>query len=129
MSSTQTDTTPTARAVGLLELPGIANLTADQFRGIVCVWDGSEGPLTEDTAVALGPRRKKRLDGEYEWHPRGCLKHAAAAAMEALFTHCVTDCEQCGRTTGKQVGEGVAQETSCEVGIALRRLVFQRGRP
>lgn len=75
----------------------------------------------------LGPRRMKRLDGEYDWHPRGCPEHVAHAAYERLFGHCMEDCEQCGRTE-ETVVDGIVQETSCEVGVALRRLVIRRGR-
>jgi hypothetical protein len=128
MSSTHTEITPVEQALALLALPKLDDLSTAQVRGISCVWDVSEKALSEEDAIALGPRRRKRLDGEYDWHPRGCPEHVATAAMEALFTHCETDCEQCGQRTGKRVGEGVAQETSCEVGIALRRLAFQRGR-
>jgi hypothetical protein len=127
MISKQTEFTPMELALGLLELPSLDGLTEEQVRGFTCVWDSSEKPLAEEAAVALGPRRKGRLDGEYDWHPRGCPEHVAHAAYEALFRHCMEDCEACGRPEEK-TEDGVAQETSCEVGVALRRLVIRRGR-
>ncbi|MET9679621.1 hypothetical protein [Streptomyces coeruleorubidus] len=80
-----------------------------------------------DAASSIGPRRIKRLDGECDWRPRGCPEHVARAAYEKLFGHCMEDCEQCGRTE-ETVVDGVVQETSCEVGVALWRLVIRRGR-
>jgi len=124
MSSTQTETTPAELALGLLELPSLDGLTEEQVRGFTCMWDSGEKPLSEETAVALGARRKRRLDGEYELHPRGCPEHVSHAAMEALFTHCMQDCEVCGRTE-KTVVNGVMQEPSCEIGVALRRLALR----
>jgi hypothetical protein len=127
MSAKQTEFTPMELALGLLELPSLGGLTEEQVRGFTCVWDSSEKPLVEEAVVALGARRKKRLDGEYEVHPRGCPEHVAHAAYEALFRHCMEDCEACGRPEEK-AEDGVAQESSCEVGVALRRLVIRRGR-
>ncbi|MFE8962178.1 hypothetical protein [Streptomyces iakyrus] len=127
MSSTQTEITPVQQALALLELPGLDGLTEDQVRGFTCIWDSSEKPLAEDSAIGLGPRRMKRLDGEYDWHPRGCPQHAAAAAMEALFTHCMGDCEAC-RNEHDTVVDGVKQRTRCGIAVALRRLALQKGR-
>jgi hypothetical protein len=127
MSSTQTEFTPIELALGLLELPSLDGLTEEQVRGFTCIWDSGEKPLAEADAVTLGPRRKKRLDGEYEVHPRGCPEHVAHAAYEALFRHCMEECEQCGRPE-KKTEDAVEQETSCEIGVALRRLVIRKGR-
>jgi hypothetical protein len=127
VSSAHTGTTPVEQALAILAFPSIDGLTEDQVRGFTCVWDSSEKPLTKDAAVDLGPRRIKRLDGECDWHPRGCPEHVARAAYEKLFGHCMEDCEQCGRTE-ETVVDGVVQEASCEVGVALRRLVIRRGR-
>jgi hypothetical protein len=126
MSGTPTETTPVEQALALLALPSLDDLTTDQVLGITCVWGSSEKALTEEDAVALGPRRRKRPGGEDEWHPRGCPEHVASAAYEALFAHCMGDCEQCSRP--EETGVDGVQETSCEVGVTLRRLVIRKGR-
>jgi hypothetical protein len=126
MSSTPTETTPVEKALALLELPSLDGLTEEQVRGFTCIWDGSEKPLAEEAAVALGPRRKGRLDGEYDWHPRGCPEHVAHAAYEALFVHCMGDCEPCSRTD-EEIEQQPEQESACEIGVALRRLVIRKG--
>ncbi|MEU0222020.1 hypothetical protein ABZ281_46575 [Streptomyces sp. NPDC006265] len=127
MSSTQTEFTPVELALGLLELPSLDGLTEEQVRGFTCIWDSGEKPLAEEAAVTLGPRRKKRLDGEYEVHPRGCPEHVAHAAYEALFVHCMGDCERC---SGEKVAvvDGVVQEVRCEIAVTLRRLALRKGR-
>ncbi|MEU5394502.1 hypothetical protein [Streptomyces tibetensis] len=116
MSSTQTEITPAQQALALLTLPSLDGLTEDQARGFTCVWDSSEKPLAEDVAVDLGRQ-----------HLRGCPEHVARESYEALFRHCMEDCEDCGRTE-EQVKDEVSQETSCEVGVTLRRLVIRKGR-
>ncbi|GGS47620.1 hypothetical protein [Streptomyces violaceus] len=118
MSSTQTEFTPVELALGLLEFPSLDGLTEEQVRGFTCIWDGDEKPLAEETAVALGERHKA--------HPRGCPEHVSHAAMEALFAHCMKDCEVCGRTE-ETIKDGAVQEPSCEIGVTLRRLVLRRG--
>ncbi|MEU6913564.1 hypothetical protein [Streptomyces olindensis] len=119
MSSKQTEFTPVELALGLLEVPSLDGLTEDQARGFTCVWDSEEEPLTEETAVALGERDKR--------HPRGCPKHVASAAYEALFMHCLGDCEVCSKEE-QTVVDGVVQDTRCEIAVALRRLVLRKGR-
>ncbi|MFJ5728812.1 hypothetical protein [Streptomyces paradoxus] len=116
MSSTQTEITPVQQALALLTPPSLDGLTDDQASGFTCVWDSSEKPLAEDQAVDLGRQ-----------HLRGCPEHVAREAYEALFRHCMEDCEDCGRTE-EQVKDGVVQENSCEVGVTLRRLVIRKGR-
>ncbi|MGW0372569.1 hypothetical protein ACWDZW_27505 [Streptomyces coeruleorubidus] len=127
MSSTETETTPEAQALTLLELPSLDGLTEEQVRGFTCIWDSDEKPLAEEAAVALGPRRKGRLDGEYDWHPRGCPEHVAHAAYEALFVHCMGDCEPCSGEEAAVV-DGVVQEVRCEIAVTLRRLALRKGR-
>ncbi|MFI8832700.1 hypothetical protein ACIGPN_16880 [Streptomyces afghaniensis] len=122
MSSTETETTPEAQVLALLELPSIGDLTEDQVRGFTCVWDGSEAPLTDEAAVDLGPRRMRRLDGEYEWHPRGCRQHVEEAAFLKLFDHCQEECEPCGR----RCENGVNLDSHCDTGRALTRLSLRR---
>ncbi|MGW0865727.1 hypothetical protein [Streptomyces sp. NPDC002611] len=119
MSSTQTEFTPEELALALLEIPSLDGLTEQQVRGFTCIWDSDEKPLTEETAVALGERGKG--------HPRGCPEHVSNAAMGALFTHCMGDCEPCSQTN-RDVVDGAVQETACEIGVALRRLVLRKGR-
>lgn len=127
MSTKQTEFTPEELALGLLEVPSLDDLTEEQVRGFTCIWDGDEKPLSEEDAVPLGARRKKRLDGEYDVHPRGCPEHVAREAYEALFRHCMEDCGACGQA-GETTKDGAVRENSCEVGIALRRLVIRKGR-
>jgi hypothetical protein len=90
-------TTPTQhdarqQVLQALELPALDGLTAEQVRGAVCVWDGVI--LTPETAVDLGPRKKRRLDGAFNWFPRGCTRCVADAAYRALVAH-AGDCEAC----------------------------------
>ncbi|MFF5984995.1 hypothetical protein ACFY78_39810 [Streptomyces olindensis] len=119
MSDKQTEVTPVELALGLLELPSPDHLTEEQVRGVTCLWDSEEEPLTEEAAVALGERSKG--------HPRGCPKHVAGAAYEALFMHCLGDCEVCSKDE-QTVVDGVVQETPCEIAVTLRRLVLRKGR-
>ncbi|MFF7313329.1 hypothetical protein [Streptomyces sp. NPDC008137] len=127
--STTTTEEPHSRAVKLLAVPDLATLTDAQVAGRVCVWGSGEDPLTGASAVDLGERLTE-LSGStspMRWFPRSCPLHAGERAMRALFTHCEEDCEQCGRRTDKRAGDGITQETSCEVGIVLRRLAFRKG--
>jgi len=96
-------------ALALLALPALDGLSESQVRGKACVWCGVI--LTAETAVDLGPRRKGRLDGAYNWFPRGCKTSTGMAAFRALHQHAPT-CEQC-------VDDG----EQCETGRALWRLV------
>lgn len=75
-----------------LELPRLDTLSEGQVRGAICVWDGAA--LTPDTAVDLGPRTKKRLDGTFDWYPRACHRCAGQKAYLWLFTHAHA-CDTC----------------------------------
>ena len=98
----------TADAVALIALPPLDDLTEEQLRGATCIWCGQD--LTTDTAVDLGERRHKRLDGHYSTFPRGCRTDANRAAVSALHDHAGI-CEQC-----------VDNPSACGEGMALVRL-------
>lgn len=99
-----------------LQLPSLDGLTEQQVRGVTCVWDGIV--LTPETAVDLGPRPQRRLDGHYQWFPRACLGCVSERALAALHDHCV-NCDQCSQ---KVPGH------ACTTGAELQRLVMRRGR-
>lgn len=82
----------TPDALLLLPLPSLDGLVERQLRGYVCVWGGEE--LANSTAVNLGPRRKKRLGGDYQIFPRACPACVREAAVRALREHDGM-CEQC----------------------------------
>jgi hypothetical protein len=75
-----------------LPLPGVGGLTADQQRGATCVWCTKH--LTAETAVDLGERRIRVLDGHVTAFPRGCRPHTVTAARRAITDH-AQRCEQC----------------------------------
>ncbi len=76
----------------LLELPPFNSLSAQQVRGLVCVW-GGEG-LSSGPAVGLGTRTFNRLGTRVAWFPRGCPRCVHEAAIRALRDH-QGMCEQC----------------------------------
>ncbi|MFE1263849.1 hypothetical protein ACFW5X_25370 [Streptomyces albogriseolus] len=114
--TTQTDpagdtpTTEDARhqVLSAIILPSMTGLTEAQVRGTTCVWDGIA--LTPETAVSLGPVRMKRLDGHFEWFPRGCKRCVADKAYAALFLHS-RECAECWRGP------------TCPFSIAANRLI------
>ncbi|MEU3945473.1 hypothetical protein [Streptomyces sp. NPDC029526] len=93
---TTQDTPPTPdvrqQVLTSLPLPRMEMLSEAQVRGAACVWDGRT--LTPQTAVDLGPRLKKRLDGEYRWYPRSCRRCVGSKAYTWLFVH-AEDCAAC----------------------------------
>ncbi|MFF9129105.1 hypothetical protein [Streptomyces sp. NPDC014806] len=93
----------------LLSVPSLDDQSEAQQRGAACVWDGQ--PLTAETAVELGERRHRRLDGHYSTFPRGCAPCVADRAHRALLDHGAS-CEQC-----------VDNAELCIVGRVLYRLV------
>src|SRR5438034_1476538 len=95
-------------ALDLLPLPDHNDLSEQQVRGITCVWDGIA--LTAETAVDLGPRKVKRLDGHFDWFPRGCRQCVGRHAYEFLFGH-AENCEHC------------ASRTDCPTAVEVRRLM------
>ena len=105
--------TPTAedarrQVLAAIVLPSLTGLTEAQVRGTTCVWDGIA--LTAETAVDLGPVRKKRLDGSFDWFPRGCRRCVADKAYSALFLHSRA-CDACWRGP------------ECPFAIAANRLI------
>lgn len=110
--SAQPDTSQnphTGEALALLPLPTLDGLTEAQVRGRACVWNGVV--LTAETAVDLGPRRKKHLGNDYDWYPRGCKSCTGGAALRALHEHAPT-CAECCAYAG-----------SCATGRILLRLI------
>jgi hypothetical protein len=93
----------------MLELPAVGELSEQQYRGITCVWDGIA--LTPATAVDLGPRRMRHLDGHRTWFPRGCRRCTQVAALRMLHRHAIhcVDCQD--------------DYQSCAVGHGLNRLL------
>lgn len=93
----------------LLRIPRIDGLSEQQVRGVTCVWDGIG--LTPATAVDLGPRRIRHLDGSLRWFPRGCHSCTEAAALRTLHEHAMT-CPTCD-----------SDYQSCPTGHGLNRLL------
>ena len=116
--SAQSETSPGVSTpidvLALLELPNLEALSEEQVRGAVCIWRGE--PLTADTAVDLGERRHRRLDGRYSTFPRACHRCAHEAAYKALISHTMK-CEQC-----------VDNSADCPTGRALLRLMREHRR-
>lgn len=106
MATTQGTSTPSV--LSLLLFPSLDELSEEQVRGTACVWDGI--PLSTATAVDLGERKVKLLDGAISMFPRGCRPCTAKAAHKALLAH-AGSCEQCVDDAG-----------SCETGQALIRI-------
>lgn len=101
-------------AVQLLDLPTLDGLTPDQVRGATCIW--CDVGLTTDSAVDLGERKHRRLDGHYSTFPRGCRADTHRAAVQALHDH-AGSCEQCADDAEQ-----------CTVSRILYRLVRQEWR-
>ncbi|MEV7140784.1 hypothetical protein [Streptomyces tauricus] len=108
MATTQGTSAPTA-ALALLVFPGLADLSEQQVRGTACVWSGT--PISTATAVDLGERKIRLLDGAISMFPRGCHGCTAEAARTALLAHAPV-CEQC-----------VDDADRCDTGRALRQIV------
>ena len=90
-------------------LPSLGGLSEQQRRGVACVWCGVI--LAPGTAVGLGERRVRILDGHVTTFPRGCRRCTGQAAYNALFDHAPM-CEQCADNAAE-----------CDTGRELRRLV------
>jgi hypothetical protein len=104
-----------AEALRSLRLPSLDGLTEQQVRGLACVWDGV--PFEDDEqAVDLGPRRKRHLGREWEWHPRGCALCVTVQALAALYEH-VDECGECSTA-----------DALCPAGRQLYRLSIHGGR-
>jgi len=101
-------TSTTDSPLSLLPLPALDGLSQEQVRGAACVW--CTAVLNTATAVDLGERRHRRLDGHYSTFPRSCRRCAAEAAVRALRDH-AGQCEQC-----------VDDATLCETRTTLEKL-------
>lgn len=105
-------TAPATSPLALLPLPPYGSVSAQQARGITCVWDGVA--LTADTAIDFQPRQ---VPGRDElWFPRGCRPCTIRAAMHALTEHSQV-CDQCTR-----------DHTACPTGLGLVRAVRETRR-
>ncbi|MFF9758557.1 hypothetical protein ACF1G4_03150 [Streptomyces caelestis] len=110
----RTDDSPPAepdarqQMLAAITLPPLDGLTEAQVRGTTCVWDGIA--LTPESAVDLGPRKKRRLDGEYDWFPRGCKRCTADRAWAWFFDH-AHKCPQC------------KTDPNCPIAVAVRRIM------
>lgn len=93
----------------MLPLPSIGGLSEQQVRGMTCVWDGIA--LTPATAVDLGPRRIRHLDGHRQWFPRGCHSCTESAALRRLHEHAMT-CPTCD-----------SDYPACPIGLGLNRMI------
>lgn len=85
-------TSATDSPLSLILLPALDGLSQEQVRGAECIW--CTVGLDTATAVDLGERRHKRLDGHYSTFPRSCRRCAGEAAVRALRDH-AGQCEQC----------------------------------
>ena|SRR5690606_159866 len=110
--TTATQDNARQQVIKALELPALDGLTEAQVRGHVCVWDGI--PLTNTTAVNLGPRTKRRPGGTYSWYPRACTRCTGHAAYRLLHTHAPT-CDRC------------KTDPTCPVAVAAQRLIREGG--
>lgn len=105
--------TTTIEALALLAVPALDDLTDDQTRGAICVWDRNETRLTAETAIDLGVH-SSTLTGSttpMTWFPRACRHHTGQAALSALHEHAPT-CEPC-----------VNNAEQCDTGRVLRRII------
>lgn len=86
------ETATAVTAVALLELPTLDGLTQNQVRGASCIW--CDTVLRTATAIDLGERKHRRLDGRFSTFPRSCRQCTHDAAEAALREH-TGMCEQC----------------------------------
>jgi len=86
----------------------LAAVSDPQFRGAACAWCAVI--LAPATAVDLGPRRIRLLDGHITSRPRGCRACVAEHLPATQQAH-AAGCEQCVDTPGV-----------CETARTLRHL-------
>ncbi|MFD8027801.1 hypothetical protein ACFV3F_03425 [Streptomyces sp. NPDC059717] len=108
-----TDTTPVWGRASL-PLPGVGDLSEEQQRGASCVW--CTNSLTAETAIDLGERRIRVQGSHVTAFPRGCHPCTQRAALRALHDH-APGCISC-----------IADAGSCDIGMALRRLMREARR-
>ncbi|WP_329215342.1 hypothetical protein OG352_06655 [Streptomyces sp. NBC_01485] len=82
----------TVDVLALLPLPALDGLSQERVRGAACIWCDTR--LDTATAVDLGERRHRRLDGHYSTFPRACPACVREAAIRAIRDH-PGMCEQC----------------------------------
>lgn len=92
----------------LLPLPPLGDVSDAQFRGAACAWCAVI--LAPATAVDLGPRPIRLLDGHITVRPRGCRVCVAEQLPATRQAH-VAGCEQC-----------VDNPAGCDTARALRHL-------
>lgn len=109
MGSEHASTTPTIDRLAILTLPSLNGLSEQQLRGVTCVWDGIA--LSPETAVNLGPRRKHRPGGHFDWYPRACRHCIYTAAYRDLHAH-VPSCPRCPH-----------EDPGCATAVGLLRLM------
>jgi hypothetical protein len=114
MTGQPTEATSSTDINALLPLPAWRDLSDQQVRGAACVWCGIF--LAPPTAVDLGVRRIKVLDGHLNTYPRACRTCMRAHVLQAETDHRAM-CEQC-----------VDDHTVCDTARALRHLVLEHGR-
>lgn len=98
----------TVDAATLLPVPDHGDQSDQQFRGVACVWCGVI--LSPATAVDLGPRRIRLLDGHITARPRGCRPCVADHLPATQQAH-AAGCERCADSPG-----------ACETARSLRHL-------
>lgn len=114
---TGSETTPTLKAAALLPLPDWADLSEPQVRGKACVWCAVI--LATATAVDLGTRRIRVLDGHLTTFPRACRTCMRAHALKTEAAHKAT-CEHCATS--------VDTADACDTAQAVHRLVQEHDR-
>ncbi len=106
--NTDPDTEPARVEAGALLPLDLAAVSDPQFRGAACAWCAVI--LAPATAVDLGPRRIRLLDGHITARPRGCRACVAEHLPVTQQAH-AAGCEQCVDAPGV-----------CETARALRHL-------
>lgn len=101
----------TVEAAALLPLPHHGDQSDAQFRGAACAWCAVI--LAPATAVDLGPRPIRLLDGHITTRPRGC-RNCVAEQLPAVQQRHAAMCERC-----------VDNPAGCDTATALRRLQLE----
>jgi hypothetical protein len=95
----------------LLPVPPHGDMSDPQFKGTACVWCAVT--LSTDTAVDLGQRRVRFLDGHITVSPRACRPCTAERVPGVIQQHTAM-CEQCA--------DGPPR---CDTASALHRLALE----
>jgi hypothetical protein len=113
-------TSSSVEALALLPVPDWADLSEQQGRGTACAWCGII--LSTATAVDLGVRRIRVLDGHLNTYPRACRTCMRAKVQDAAAQH-PGMCEHCATVT-----TSFDAATACDTAQALHQLVLEHGR-